>query len=73
MKTKFLSKLRDRGRRSIRIYSVTEQGGRIVGMSYSYDNDAYANLFSLGDTEEDVREKAARVYVKLYMKKYGKR
>ena len=66
MKTKLLKKLRNIGRNQITIYSVTTtsnwRGEFITGMRYGYNNDAYSNLFSLGDTEEGVRDKAMKIY-----------
>lgn len=45
-------------------------------MSYGYSNDAYSNLFTLGDTEEDVRDKAMRIYmrqnIEYFREKYKK-
>lgn len=59
--------LRAQGRCQIAIHSVTTtttlRGEFITGMSYGYSNDAYRGLFSFGDTEEDVRDKAMRIYM----------
>lgn len=68
MKVKLLKKLRNRGRNSVNIISVTKTGNTITGMSYGYDSDDYKGLFSLGNTENDVKEKAARIYVKNWLK-----
>lgn len=68
MKAKLLKKLRTTGRNQIDIYSVTKtttwRGEYITGMSYCYHNDDYSGLFELGDTEEDVRNKAMKIYFK---------
>lgn len=68
MKTKLLKMLRAQGRCQISIHSVTKtiswRGELITGMSYGYSNDAYRNLFTLGDTEEEVRDKAMRIYMR---------
>ena len=68
MKAKLLKKLRTVGRNQINIYSVTKtttwRGEFITGMSYSYSNNDYSGLFELGDTEEDVRNKAMEIYFK---------
>ena len=64
MKAKLLKKLRNRGRSMIYIYSVTRSGDTVTGMKYGYDFPEYRGLFFFGNTEHDVREKAARIYIK---------
>ena len=68
MKTKLLKMLRAHGRCQISIHSVTKtiywREELITGMSYGYSNDAYQGLFTLGDTEEEVRDKAMRIYMR---------
>lgn len=72
--------LRAQGRCQISIHSVTTtttwRGVFITGMGYGYSNDAYRNLFTLGDTEEDVRDKAMRIYmrqnIEYFREKYKK-
>lgn len=64
MKAKLLIKLRNIGREMINITSITKENGVITGMSYGYDYNEYKGLFELGDTEEDVKEKSARIYIK---------
>ena len=68
MKTKLLKKLRCIGRCQVSIYSVTTtttwRGEFITGMSYGYNNDAYKGLFTLGDSEDEVRDKAMKIYFK---------
>ena len=68
MKTKLLKKLRAQGRCQISIHSVTTtttwRGELVTGMSYGYSNNAYRGLFALGDTEEEVRDKAMRIYMR---------
>lgn len=63
MKTKLLKKLRAEGRDMITVYSITMRGRVVTGMSYGYNSDDYKHLFSFGDSEEDVRNKAARIYM----------
>ena len=80
MKTKLLKKLRAQGRCQISIYSVTTttswRGVLVTGMRYGYSNDAYRGLFTLGDTEEEVRDKAMRIYmrqnIEYFREKYKK-
>lgn len=80
MKTKLLKMLRAQGRCQISIHSVTTttswRGEFVTGMSYGYSNDAYRGLFSLGDTEEEVRDKAMRIYmrqnIEYFREKYKK-
>lgn len=66
MKTKLLKKLREVGRSQINIYSVTRtttwRGEYITGMSYGYNDDAYKGLFTFGDTEDEVRNRAMKIY-----------
>ena len=68
MKCKLLKKLRCRGRNQITIHSVTRTDNCITGMSYGFDEDEYRGLFELGDTKEEVQNKAARIYIKDYLK-----
>ena len=68
MKAKLLKRLRNTGRNVIDILSVTTSssafsGKSITGMSYSFTGDEYRGLFSFGDTEEDVREKACNIWL----------
>ena len=49
-------------------------------MSYSYNEPEYGDLFCIGDTEEDVKDRAMRIFFKTNMdsirkkyKKYTKR
>ena len=66
MKTKLLKKLRTIGRDQITVHSVTRtttwRGEYVSGMSYGYNDDAYKGLFTFGDSEEDVRNKAMKIY-----------
>ena len=64
MKTKLLIKLRNQGRNMINITSVTKTNGTITGMRYGYDYDEYKGLFDIGNTEDDVENKACRIYLK---------
>jgi hypothetical protein len=76
MKTKLLRKLRSRGRNAISIYSVTRTNGVVTGMSIGFNDNWCSGLFSYGDTEQDVKEKAARKYIQCHIewirKKYYK-
>lgn len=63
MKVKLLKRLRQVGRDMVNIYSVTTTGGIVTGMKIGYDEDEYKGLFSLGDTEGDVKEKACKIYL----------
>ena len=63
MKTKLLKRLRKQGRNMVNIYSVTTCRGLVTGMSYGYSSPEYSDLFFLGDTEDDVRDKAMRIYI----------
>lgn len=84
MKAKLLKKLRTEGRCQITILSVTTTmtwSGEIVsGMSYSYNDDDYMGLFCIGDTADEVRDKAMKIYFQKNMdsirekyKKYSRR
>lgn len=86
MKTKLLKKLREEGRNKVHIWSTTTEQRRFsdewitVGMSYSYNEPEYGDLFCIGDTEEDVKDRAMRIFFKTNMdsirkkyKKYTKR
>jgi len=76
-----LRKLRKQGRNQINIYSVTTEtsyGSKsVIGMRIGYSDDDYANVFSYGDTKEDVYKKAERIYIKKNLdrlrKKYRKK
>ena len=76
MKVKLLKILRKIGRNKIKIYSFTTTNGTVTGMKIGYDEDEYRGLFSLGDTEQDVKEKACQIYlennINLIRKKYAK-
>ena len=63
MKVKLLKILRKIGRNKIIIYSFTTTNGTVTGMKIGYDEDEYRGLFSLGDTEQDVKEKACKIYL----------
>ena len=66
MKVKLLKKLREIGRSQVNIYSVTRtttwQGECVTGMSYGYNDSDYKGLFDFGDSEDDVRDKAMKIY-----------
>ena len=76
MKVKLLKILRKIGRNKIIIYSFTTTNGTVTGMKIGYDEDEYRGLFSLGDTEQDVKEKACKIYLQTNIesirKKYAK-
>lgn len=84
MKAKLLKKLREIGRSQITIQSVTTtttwSKEFVTGMSYSYNNDDYRGLFYFGDTADEVRDKAMKIYFQKNMdgirekyKKYSRR
>lgn len=73
MKTKLLRKLRKEGRNMINVYSITTTRGVVTGMSYGYSSPDYREVFSFGDTEEDVREKAMRIYMEKEVKRRRKK
>lgn len=68
MKVKLLKKLREEGRNKVHISSTTTEKLRFsdewitVGMTYSYNEPEYSDLFFLGDTEEDVKERAMSIF-----------
>ena len=76
MKVKLLKILRKIGRNKIKIYSFTTTNGIVTGMEIGYDEDEYRGLFSLCDTEQEVKEKACKIYlennINLIRKKYSK-
>lgn len=73
MKTKLLKKLRRKGRDQIHILSTTKSEGFMIGMSISYSDDAYSGMFEYGDSEEEVLERAARLYLKLNIEQIRKK
>ena len=81
MKTKLLKKLRHTVRNVIDIISVTTTSSAfseeyISGMSYSYTGKEYRDLFSIGNTENEVRQKACHIWflnnIEQIKKKYRK-
>ena len=77
MKTKLLKKIRNKGRNIITIYSTTTEtswrGSYCTGMSYGYTGDEYKGLFSFGDTEQEVKEKAMNVFIQKEIENIRKR
>ena len=77
MKTNLLKRIRYTGRNIIDISSVTTtssySGKSITGMSYSYTGGEYKGLFSYGNTEEEVREKACNIWLSLNIERIRKR
>lgn len=69
MRTKLLKKLRREGWNIINVYSITMRGGIVTGMRYGYSSPDYRELFSFGDTEEEVRAKAMRIYMEKEVKR----
>lgn len=58
MKVKLLKKIRRQAYRELTISSITRDGqGTITGMSYRYDDPIYRNVFSFGNTEQEVMTK----------------
>ncbi len=68
MKVKLLKRLRREGRNQITILSITNTDGISTGMSYSFNDLDYSGLFSFGDTEEDVINKAVKIYIEKQIK-----
>jgi len=68
MKSRLLKKLRRRGRNQVHIHSVTKTDGTVTGMRIGYDDDKYSGLFCFGNTEEEVKMKAERIYIEDYIK-----
>lgn len=64
MKAKLLKKLRSIGRNQITVYEEERTDGIITGMSYGYNDRSYRGLFEIGNTEEEVKEKACKIYLK---------
>lgn len=68
MKAKLLKKLREAGRNKVHISSTTTEKPLFsdelitVGMTYSFNEPEYSDLFFLGDTEEDVKDRAMRIF-----------
>lgn len=73
MKTKLLKRLRKQGRNMVNIYSVTTCRGLVTGMKYGYSSPEYSDLFFLGDTVDEVRDKAMRIYITNYIERKRKR
>jgi hypothetical protein len=46
------------------VLSVKIRDGVTIGMSYSYTGNKYRGLFSFGDTEAEVREKACAIWLR---------
>jgi len=67
MKAKLLRKLRRIGRDKVTIYSITTTNGVNTGMSIGFNESAYAGLFRYGDSEEDVKKKAEKIYLTNYL------
>lgn len=72
MKVKLLRKLREIGRNQITIYSVTMESNRVTGMEYGCSDPVYMNLFCIGDTEEIVHNKAARIFLENNIERFRK-
>ena len=69
MKTKLLRKIRRAGSMQIRIYSVTRENGITVGMVIGANSSLYCGLFKMGDTENEVINKAIRIYYETHIDK----
>ena len=63
MKTKLLRKLRSISREQITVYSITKTNGCITGMEYGHPGEDYRDLFSWGNTEVDIKEKACKIWL----------
>ena len=64
MKIKLLRKIRNIGSSQIEVYSISYEDGISVGMSVGMNNPIYSGLFMIGDTEQDVKNKAIKIYYK---------
>jgi hypothetical protein len=73
MKVRLLKKLRNIGREMIEIRSITTTNGVTTGMSIGMDSSEYRGLFSYGNTEEEVKEKAAKIYLENNIEKIRKK
>ena len=77
MKVKLLKRLRKIGESKINIYSITTSNGTVTGMKTGYNEDEYKGIFSYGDTEADVKQKAFKIYLQTNIvairKKYGRK
>jgi len=73
MKVKLLKRLRQIGRDMVNVSSVTTTCGLVTGMCYGYDTKEYSDLFELGDTEEDVKNKACKIYLETNIEKIRKK
>lgn len=80
MKTKLLKKLRNEGRDQVDVYSITREDGIITGMSYAHPGEGYRDLFSMGTTEKQLKEKACKVWfsqniewIRKHYKKYTRK
>lgn len=69
MKTKLLKRLRQQGRNIIHIYGVTMKNGITTGMRIGVPSNDYVGLFYIGDTPDDVREKAMKIYIEKEIKR----
>lgn len=79
MKTRLLKKLRREARSQITVYSITKTNGTVTGMRYGMNDEAYRGLFSYGDSEQEVINKAMKIFFEINMpiirqkyKKYSK-
>lgn len=67
MKTKLLKKLRKKGRSQVFVSSITRTNGIITGMSIQYEDEKYGDLLDTCNTEEDIKNEAARIYIADYI------
>jgi hypothetical protein len=72
MKVELLKRLRRIGRNKVTVYSVTKTNGITTGMIIGFNESCYRGLFELGDTEKDIKEKAAGIYIENYIKNHNK-
>lgn len=76
MKTELLRKIRRRANNEVYISSITRSGSIVTGMTYRYNEDCYNEVFSYGDSENDVMRKVQHIYFEnnreRYYKKYKK-
>lgn len=63
MKVRLLKKLRNEGRDQVHVHSTTSENGIITGMSYSHPGEGYRDLFCMGTTEDELKDKACIVWL----------
>lgn len=62
MKARLLKKIRKEARNKINIYGVHKSDGKITGMTIGYSDEDYSEIFTYGDTIDNVNIRAAQIY-----------